>query len=203
MLEGMNESFAPELKCDDGAIRKVRANSFKKIRKIRKKNRMKRRLEKSLNLKNATPLNKPSIGPTKETIAKLKQDPLICFRKKNILDDEQIWAFQRIRHAVRIITDGTQLRTSSFNDVIVQTSRLGCQPETDYEIRIKDYYNNWIERMTDSYLQAGPVLDIIIDEMSLSAADRKWGKRKGWAKGHLQASLDLYLGFSSVDNRQK
>lgn len=205
MFEDRTETFALEVKCDNGIAAMGRARSFKNIRKIRKKNRLKRHLERSLALKRSgmrkSLQEKPSIGPTKETLAKLQQDPLLRFRKKNILNDEQIWAFQRIRRAVKIITDGTQVRVSRFNDVVVQTSRLGSQTESEYEIRIKDHYSNWIDRMTSARLQAGPVLDIIIDEMSLAAVDRKWGKRKGWAKTHLQASLDLYGSFSSAYNR--
>ncbi|MCK5423750.1 MAG: hypothetical protein KAI89_00150 [Emcibacter sp.] len=205
MFEDLNETFASEVKSTDqnGGIKT--GSSFKKSRKARKKNRLKRALEKSRILKNSILKNSPqerlSVGPTKETIAKLKQDPLVRFRKSNILNDEQIWAFQRIRRAVQIITAGTQVRTSRFNDVVVQSSRHDCQPETEFEISLKDHYSDWIDRMTAAKRQAGPVLDIIIDEMSLSAVDRKWGKRKGWAKDHLQASLDLFRVFSSSPNR--
>lgn len=207
MFDDFNETFVSEVKCDDSNTGVGKVNSFKNIRKIRKKTRLKRKLEKSLDIKNKNQRGvhreNPTVGPTIETAAKLKQDPLVRFKAQNILDDEQIWAFQRIRRAVQIITDGTQVRTSRFNAVVVQTSRLGGQNESDFEIRIKDHYSSWIDRMTSERLQAGPVLDIVIDEMSLNAVDRKWGKRKGWAKTHLQASLDLFMAFSPSVNRDK
>lgn len=180
-------------------------NSFKNIRKTRKKNRLKRRLEKSHVTGKTGPQKarqgKSFVGPTKETLAKLQPDPLMRFRKQNILNHEQIWAFQHIRRAVRIITDGTQMRVSCYSNIMVQTSRFDRNSESDHEIRIKDHYSRWIDRMTGAQLQAGPVLDIIIDELSLTATDRKWGKRKGWAKSHLQASLNLYRAFSPSHNR--
>ncbi len=130
-------------------------------------------------------------------------DPLIRFKRDDILNDQQIWSFTRIRRAIQIITDGTQARTSRYSDVVVQTSQGKFSPEADFDIKIKEYYSNWVDRMNMERLQVGPVLDIIIDELSLSAVDRKWGKRKGWAKGHLQSSLGLYGVFFGQVNRYK
>jgi len=185
--------------------------SFKEKRKARKKARKngpaKRRADRSLALKVSDQkrggMEKIYLGPTTETRAKLTPDPLVLFSRKNILNDAQIWAFRRIRRAVLIITDGTQLRISRFTEAAVQTSRFAPVDESEYEINMKDHYCDWMDRMTQNRLSAGPVLDIIIDEMSLSAVDRKWGKRKGWAKSHLQASLNIYGVFSSFDDRVK
>ncbi len=181
--------------------------SFKKNRIARRKGRRKRQAEKLLSLPSAggnggVPQTS-YVGPTPETKGKLRPDPLVLFDKKNILNSEQIWAFQRIRRAIKIITDGTGIRTSHFTDAAVQTSRFVPESESEYEIKIKNHYCDWMDRMTEERLQAGPILDIIIDEMSLSAVDRKWGRRKGWAKGHLQVSLTLYSGFSHLINRVK
>ncbi len=185
----------------------VNAGSFKQKRQARRRGRLSRSLDQRLVLKTHRRVmsrsEKPSAGPTQQTTAKLIQDPLLRFRKQNILTDQQIWAFQRIRRAVQLITDGTQVRLSRFTDVAVQTSRRVGQAESDYEIRLKEYYTLWIDRMTRWRLPAGPVLDIIIDELSLSATDRKWGRRKGWAKDHLQASLDLYGNVSPLCDRNR
>ncbi len=207
MFEELDEVSASEIKSSENNMSDIQAKSFKKIRKIRKKINKKNPLKKSLDLKAKNLLelthDKASLGPTKETAAKLRQDPLVRFKNANILNDQQIWAFQRIRRAVVLITDGTQVRTSRFNGVVVQTSRQAVHIESDYEIKIKNQYSCWIDCMTATQYQAGPVLDIIIDEMSLNAADRKWGKRKGWAKSHLQSSLDLYGVFPTSHNRNK
>jgi len=181
--------------------------SFKNKRIARKKARQKRNIERMLSLPasgyNTGVPQTSYIGPTPETKGKLRPDPLMLFGKKNILNSQQIWDFQRIRRAIKIITDGTGVRTSHFTGAPVQTSRFIPESESEYEIKIKNHYCDWMDRMTEDRRQAGPVLDIIIDEMSLSAVDRKWGKRKGWAKGHLQASLTLYSGFSHLVNRIK
>ena len=207
MFGQSNERYGMEIKSDGGKPLLAQASSFKNMRKARKKIRLKQRLEKAGSQRqkklSLSGMEKYSPGPTKETVAKLTPDPLMTFRKKNILNDQQIWAFQRIRRAVQIITEGTQVRTSGFNDVVVQTSRFEGHHESEFEVRIKEYYTSWIDRMTTARQQAGPVLDIIIDELSLTAVDRKWGKRKGWAKGQLQTSLDLYGLFSASNDRVK
>lgn len=205
MFDQSNEIVALDIKNTTATGDAVTAGSFKSKRQARRIGRLKRSRDKNIVLKNnrllALRSDRPSIGPTTETAAKLTQDPLRRLRKQNILSDQQVWAFRRIRRAVQIITDGAQVRISRINDVVVQTSRGMGRPETDYEVRVKEYYSVWIDRMTGARLQAGPVLDMIIDEMSLSATDRKWGRRKGWAKDHLRASLDLYGAFSSPSNR--
>ncbi len=188
-------------------VKKGQANSFKQMRKARKKIRSENRREKRLALKplnrNTSDQDKKYLGPTPETRAKLRPDPLVILKQRNILNDRQILAFQQIRRAIQIITDGTHMRISRFNDIHVETSHFRGGDESDYEIRIKNRYGNWIDHMTENRLQAGPVLDIIIDEMSLTAIDRKWGRRKGWAKDHMRASLDLYGIFLSPYNRHK
>jgi len=206
MFNQPNKILASEVTGGEEQKTSGKVNSFKNIRKARRKIRVSRGLEKSDtagNKKLARPrLKDLSPGPTAQTLAKLTPDPLICFRNKNILNDQQIWAFQRIRRAVHIITRGTHLRVSCLNDVAVQTSRFsGQEPnESDFEIALKTHYSHWIDRMTQTRQRAGPVLDIIIDEMSLNAVDRKWGKRKGWAKDRIQQALDLYGAFlPSID----
>ena len=207
MFDPYGPLSAPEVKSKTHTRGAAPPISFKKKRQDRKKSRLKRNKERALSLTKTSHVNREAdtgyVGPTKETLAKLTEDPLVVFRKKNILNDEEIWAFKRIRRAIQIITNGTEVRTSRFNAVSVQVSRFDHHSESDYEINIKDHYNHWIDRMTAKCLQAGPVLDIIIDELSLSAIDRKWGKRKGWAKTHLKSSLRLYGLFSAPNNRHK
>lgn len=136
-------------------------------------------------------LRRSAIGPTPETLAKLRPDPLVELQKRHILSEPQVWAFCRIRRAIHLITNGTQVRVSHISDVVVQSSRRPGH-EGHQEIRLKDQYSAWVDRMTAAHLQVGPVLDIILEELSLTAVDRKWRRRKGWAKRHLQAALNLY-----------
>ena len=199
----------PELA--EGRLYPPQKPSLKQIRLKRKKNRAKLGRGKAVDLKRPRHISQKhkegNIGPTKETLAKLTEDPLMRFRKRNILNDQQIWAFERIRLAIRVITRGSALRISPLNDVMVQTSRKGaCQSGencSDFEVRVIKRYCDWADQMTVKRLAIGPVLDIIIDETSLNATDRKWGRRKGWAKEHLQAALDLYGDFLRPDDRGK
>lgn len=207
MVNQPNKIYSGEVNSGGEKAGDGKVNSFKNIRKARRKIRSGRGSGKPDIAGNKklirSRLKDSSPGPTAQTLAKLTPDPLTLFRDKNILNDQQIWAFQRIRRAVYIITEGARLRVSRINDVVVQSSRFSGsgQNEGDYEIILKDYYSHWIDRMTLASQRAGPVLDIIVDEMSLNAVDRKWGKRKGWAKERLQQALDLYGVFLSPKNR--
>lgn len=209
MFDQLNQPDGAEVTGDRVEVCRQRPLSFRKKRRARRQGRLLRRREKSLSLKDMkgrkSRQENNCPGPTAETKAKLTADPLIRFKRQNILDDEQIWAFMRIRRAINIITDNSRMRISRFNIVAVQSSHFfpQHQNESDYEIRLKDHYSRWIDHMTQARQQAGPILDIIIDEMSLTAVDRKWGRRKGWAKNHLQAALDLYSKFLAPKNRDK
>ncbi|MCF8475060.1 MAG: hypothetical protein K9G26_10210 [Emcibacter sp.] len=207
MLGRRPELRVLEIKSDIINSHQKEGSSFKSKRKARKICRQQNHLKKLINVKNSRSIRGREAelysGPTAETLAKLMPDPLIKFRRNDILNDQQIWSFTRIRRAIQIITDGTQTRTSRYGDVVVQTSHGKFSPEADFDIKIKEYYSNWVDRMNMERLQVGPVLDIIIDELSLSAVDRKWGKRKGWAKRHLQSSLELYGVFFDQVNRYK
>ncbi len=187
------ETMAPSLRQKRIARKKARADRHRKVLRNKSLSRADISRQKRADRQEQS-------GPTAETRARLTPDPLWLFKKKNILNSAQIWAFQRIRRAINIITEGSRVRICRFNDVVVDQCYSGSrnQDESAYEIRLKDHYSHWIDRMTAARYQAGPVLDIIIEEMSLSAVDRKWGKRKGWAKGRLQAALDLYQAFSPV-----
>jgi len=207
MSKVQNNDSVLEIKSGESMGGNDGAPSFKNARKARKKARLVKSMERSsvlrkLNLVRAID-EKAYCGPTAETKAKLTEDPLVSFIHKKILDDEQVRAFKRIKRAVQVITDGTQVRTSRFNAVSVQTGRFEGLSESEYEIKLTEDYTRWIDRMTGAHLQAGPILDVIIDEMSLRGIDRKWGKRKGWAKNHLQTSLDLYAPFYSLSDRHK
>jgi len=136
-----------------------------------------------------------AIGPTAETASKLRLDPLSSLKKKGSLSGRDFWAAQQIRRAFHLITQGAEIRVSHFQDVIVQTSRNSPQAEGDYEVDLKNNYSRWVEAMDQEKMAIGPVFDVIIEEMSLNAVDRKWARRKGWAKTHLLASLTLYAAL--------
>jgi len=86
----------------------------------------------------------------------------------------------------------TDRQASSYRFLLWGMANLGKQT-----IRLRDFgarvnYLDWVDRMIAAKLQIGPVLDIICDGLSLRAVDRKWQHRKGWARKHLLAALDLY-----------
>ncbi|WP_321394626.1 hypothetical protein [Emcibacter sp.] len=134
-----------------------------------------------------------AVGPTQQTARKLKPDPLGSYQEKGTLSSKQVWAAHAIRKAYRLITEGAGVRITQFTDVMVQNSRRPGLSESEGEILLKDRYSDWVDRMTAERLMVGPIFDMIVEEASLAATDRKWHRRKGWARSHLQQSLDLYL----------
>ena len=171
--------------------------SFRRARQTRRRKRVEKLMAQALEPKGPRiriiPPEPGSIGPTAETARKLKADPLKSFEDRGILTSRQIWAAHAIRRAYRLITDGTGPRVTSFADVMVQNSRRTNLQESDWEVDLKDRYADWVDRMTAEKLMVGPIFDLVVEEASLAATDRKWRRRKGWAKGHLQQSLDLYI----------
>lgn len=191
------------------------AKSFKQARKARKKKishkaRLKalscmksRKDPKKHRIAHSTSLERKysAVGPTPETVAKLTRDPLSSLKKNGSLSGRAFWAAQHIRQAYSLITDGAHLRVSGLREVIVQTSRNGPQRERDFEIIVRQNYGNWCDEMDRKRMPIGPVLDVVIEEISLSGVDRKWAKRKGWAKAHLLASLEVYNALLEPEYR--
>ncbi|PHZ86466.1 hypothetical protein [Paremcibacter congregatus] len=195
-----------KIMCDHSCPPPGRAGqSFRKIRKARRLGRLQNRRDKALRpvRPGQGPAEPGSVGPTPETRAKLTPDPLLVMERRNILNDRQLWAFRCLRRALQMITAGTQVRISRLADVVVQTSRCADTGERDHEIQLKESYSDWVDRMTADRLPVGPILDIILDELSFSAVDRKWARRKGWAKSHLQAGLNLYGATYGRVNRHE
>ncbi|MFC7048443.1 hypothetical protein [Emcibacter nanhaiensis] len=173
------------------------APSFRRARQTRRRKRAEKLMQKALEPKGPRiriiPAEPGSVGPTPETAGKLAQDPLKSYETRGILSSRQVWAAHAIRRAYRLITEGIGPRVTSFADVMVQNSRRTNLRESDWEVDLKERYADWVDRMTAEKLMVGPVFDMVVEETSLAAIDRKWRRRKGWAKTHLQQSLDLYI----------
>ncbi|WP_417316941.1 hypothetical protein [Emcibacter sp.] len=172
-------------------------SSFRQARRTRRRKRAEKLLTAALEPKGprirVIPPEAGSVGPTVQTARKLTPDPLKSYEERGILGSRQLWAAHSIRQAYRLITEGTGPRVTSFTEVMVQNSRRSNLGESEREVLLKDRYTDWVDRMTEEKLMVGPVLDLVVEEASLAGIDRKWRRRKGWAKGHLQQSLDLYI----------
>ncbi|WP_138380891.1 hypothetical protein [Luteithermobacter gelatinilyticus] len=188
-------------------------SSFRKARATRRRKRAEQGLAASLSPQGATgarsarrpcPITSPvpaPVGPTRETAAKLRPDPLLRLAETGSLDARHVWAAHQIRRCFQLITAEAGVRVTRYSDVVVHSGPRPAPVERDTEIRLKERYLDWVEAMTTARLQLGPVLDVVIDEHSLSMTDRKWQRRKGWARDHLRHSLDLYLTVTTQKRR--
>lgn len=186
-----------EVKSRDGGGQEDTAPSFRRARRTRRRKRAENLLNKSMDRSGPRirkiDFDAPAAGPTEETVRKLTPDPLKYYEEKKILTVHQVRAAHAIRRAYQLITLDTGPRVSTFEQFISRRTPTGPAHETDHEIHLKDRYAGWVDRMSDERLMVGPVLDMVVEEMSLAATDRKWRHRKGWARDHLREALDIYL----------
>ncbi len=53
-------------------------------------------------------------------------------------------------------------------------------------------FKTWIDCLSAMRLPAGPVLDVVLQSRGLNEIDRRWRRRKGWARGIIRTALDQY-----------
>ena len=128
-------------------------------------------------------------GPTRQTVAKLKPDPLWTLARRGTLSGEQVQAAWDIRAAFEIITVPVRLRLSALEKI--DGGSLDYM-ETRRVRRLIGRYNDWVEEMTRRRLPTGPVLDIVIEGRSCREVDHARRVRKGTARELLCVALDLY-----------
>ena len=119
-------------------------------------------------------------------------DIVLTYCNKGIINQDQLHSAYKIRRAFRLITEGIQMRVTQYKDPVFQVQNSEPFNENTHDILIQELYTDWVDKMTVLKHPVGPILDIIIDEDSLSAVCKKWKKRNGWAKLFLQSSLDIY-----------
>lgn len=138
-------------------------------------------------------------GPTRQTIAKLKPDPLWALTRRGTLSGEQVQAAWDIRAAFEIITVPVRLRVSALE-------KIDCggldYMETRRVRRLVARYNDWVENMTRQRLPTGPVLDIVIEGRSCRDVDHARRVRKGCARELLCVALNLYCAVAGWPRHQ-
>jgi hypothetical protein len=120
------------------------------------------------------------------------KDIVLMYCIKGIITRDQLHSSYKIRRAFRLITEGTQMRVTQYKDPLFKQNSSLEYDDNPHDILMQDLYADWADEMTVQKYPVGAILDILIDEMSLSSVCKKWRKRNGWAKDIFQKSLDIY-----------
>lgn len=129
--------------------------------------------------------------------------PLSRLCRTGALDAEDLRAALGIEAAV------VSILTHGVRSGLAAGERVDCAGGEGFEERFADtfearrIYATWLDYMKQNGMPAGPVLDIVIEGKALSAVDRDWCRRKGWALSHLRRALGLYRTLSLRAERRK
>ena len=130
--------------------------------------------------------------------------PISRMARTGALDFTEVKAARAIEEAVLSIAT-RDIHSSRFESGHFSNGLRGGGFEDTF-LRLQDLrrsYYDWIGQMRSSRLPAGPVLDVIIDGKALSEVDRAWKKRKGWARGVLVTSLQLFIETQGREVEEK
>ena len=133
-------------------------------------------------------------GPTAETLAKLRPDPIILLALRGDLAREHRFAVQEIRQAVAAITQPVALRVS--NPLRAPGPAHPLERESERSVRLKRRYLAWIDELGRQEIPTWPVFDVVIDELSCRQSDRQRHKRAGTSRRLLVNALDVYCELS-------
>lgn len=130
---------------------------------------------------------------TRETLAKLRPDPVWRMLSSGQILKEHEMAVAEIREAFAFITDPVALRVSNpSNPTRLPRTTPAFERETERLVRLKRRYLDWVDRLGRQGLPIWPVFDVAIDELSCRRVDRLRRKRNGTTKRLLIQTLDLY-----------
>ena len=133
-------------------------------------------------------------GPTVETLAKLRPDPIILLVLRGDLTREHRIAVQEIRQAMAVITQPVALRVS--NPLRAPGPAHPHERENERSVRLKRRYLAWIDELGRRQIPSWPVFDVVIDELSCRQSDRQRHKRSGTSRRLLVNALDVYCELS-------
>lgn len=137
------------------------------------------------------------IGPTPETVAKLRPDPFLRMKMRNqlasgnsVMNWKMYDAGVDIERAFRLITSPVAVRCSNYE------RSLGVGSAEDWtvkQIELIRRYDAWAALMKVRRVPLGPVFDVVVDGLSCSEVDAKWRCYEGWAIDVLRKALRLYV----------
>lgn len=134
-----------------------------------------------------------NIGPTPETVAKLRPNNVETLRANDIIDDAQTADIHRIGRAVELIAAPVRLKTAG---VMFVDHGKSDGPLSDYDHQALVWYQAWWDWLMERNRRNAWVIcyDVAVDGLSLREieAARRMGRRT--VRGLLLYGLEAYAG---------
>lgn len=120
---------------------------------------------------------------------------LLLLLGKGVLAREQVDAAVEIKDAWAYRTGDVRLRVSDLD-----RPRQGyvSLPAGRHEAWLNRRFVLWAQAMKAEALSIGAVVEVCVDNRSLSACDRLYGRRHGWARWQLDRGLALYCDLHGL-----
>lgn len=131
---------------------------------------------------------------TPETLSKVRRDPLKNLVSRGALDEYHLLAADRIRTAILLKRAGLGSKNASLECRIDIVGKRPTETESEWSVRMQQRHTLWMQLCAFEKPRVNTLVveEILMEPVSFKEVDRDWGKREGWAKGHLVAGLDLY-----------
>jgi len=136
---------------------------------------------------------------TKAKAAEVRQGSLARMYEAGQLTIEQLASAQQIRGVAERL--GRDVGFGSFSlETRVDQSRSGTGAffEALGAVRAEVAYRRWCEWMKRGKHAGAPQIAMIVDELPVSHAARRWGMRNATARKHLSAALDEWSDIMGV-----
>lgn len=151
-------------------------------------------------------------APTRETLTRLRPDPLWTLLQRGRLTQEQVDAAHDIRHAFEEITAPVRMRamrTLSTTDGAIYDMIGGRKPaapagplsESERSVLLQQRFQRWAAAMQHEAVPLGPVIDIVVEGKACRTVDAERGRRNGWATDVLVRALEVYLASKRPPQR--
>ncbi len=131
------------------------------------------------------------VKPTPQTVERLTPDPIARLVAEGKLSTDDERAALAIAAAIRIVASPLYTR-SSRPDLARGSRTTASGAAADWAVECELRYLAWAEDMHDLRHPIGPVLDFVLDGVSLRALEKKWRRRHGTLLPQIKDALALY-----------
>ncbi|MSO93522.1 MAG: hypothetical protein EXQ86_09015 [Rhodospirillales bacterium] len=146
-----------------------------------------------------------ALGPTPETVAKLRPDPFRLLYTRGQLDPNAylnalMWdAGLEIRRAYGLVVAPVALWGRDYEREVRRApweaaeARAAALARNERLVR---RYAGWRRDAGKKGVAAARVIDLVVEGLPCRELDRRYGKRRGWSAEQVRAGLRLYLALA-------
>lgn len=132
-------------------------------------------------------------APTPETVRKRRADVLIVLFRREVIDAQQLDAAVQIRAGVEALTSDVRMRTAERQHAGRPPRRMTAPSILrSLDLPVVRGYLAWADAMQAKRMAIGPVLDVVVDGLSLRDVQARRGISRDGLADALPKALDLY-----------